>query len=85
MIGEVDIILTKGSSKGVREFIQTDKFYNFINSNPNINFEFYLKRGYHPFIRAVYANGLTKDVNLRNYTNEDVFVELDKTNQSSIL
>lgn len=62
-----------GSSNGIRNFFKSDKFYNHVNGNPSIAFEFHLRRGRHPFITAVYANGWEKDISLRNMSEEDVF------------
>lgn len=70
-----------GSSRGMMEFIKTDDFYSFVNNNKQINFEFYLKRGGHPFISAQYANGLKKDIPLRNYSKEQILEEMNKATQ----
>jgi hypothetical protein len=78
--GEVGLF-NIGSSKGVREFFKTDDFYSFVNNN-KFNFEFFLKRGAHPFIRAVYTNGYIKDFNLRNYSEEDIKYALTMLNSS---
>jgi large subunit ribosomal protein L43 len=61
-----------GSSQGVRKFFKQDDFYNHVNSHPSINFEFHLRRGRHPFITAIYANGWEKDISLRNMSEEEV-------------
>lgn len=61
-----------GSSQGVRNFFKQDEFYNFVNKNFNINFEFHLRRGRHPFITAIFANGWEKDISLRNMKQDDV-------------
>ena len=67
-----------GSTKGVRNFMNKDEFYNFVNKNQMINFEFYLRRGRHPFIRAIFANGFEKDIPLINKNEEEVYKELQK-------
>jgi large subunit ribosomal protein L43 len=65
-----------GSSNGVRQFFKNDEFYNFVNSNPTIDFEFLIRRGRHPFIRAIYANGWHKDLPLRNFNEESILNSL---------
>lgn len=61
-----------GSSKGVRSFFSEDEFYNFVNDNPTISFDFNIRRGRHPFIRAIYANGWVKDLPLRNLNGQEI-------------
>ncbi len=78
MTGEV-IIIDIGSSQGVREFFKTDDFFYFVN-NSKSNFEFYLKRGYHPFVRAVYINGFVKDIPLRNANITDIKLVINRIN-----
>jgi hypothetical protein len=36
-----------------------------------------LKRGGHPFIRAVYANGYVRDISLRNKSDEECLEEFN--------
>ena len=67
-----------GSSNGVRSFFKQNEFYDYVNANSSINFEFHLRRGRHPFITAIYANGWEKDVSLRNMTDEEIFDALKK-------
>ena len=83
MIGEVNIS-NIGSSKGVREFFKTDDFFYFVN-NTKSNFEFYLKRGYHPFVRAVFVNGFIKDIPLRNANTKEIRSVLYRINSQCIL
>ena len=66
MIGEVNINLIAGSSKGVLQFFKQDKFYEFVNQNENTHFKIYLKRNAHPFIRCEYVNGFMFDLPLLN-------------------
>jgi hypothetical protein len=73
-----------GSSKGVREFFKSDDFFYFVNNN-KANFEFYLKRGFHPFLRAIYANGFVKDVPLRNNNTQEIKMILNRINSTCII
>ncbi len=65
-----------GSSNGVRAFFKNEEFYNFVNKNSTISFEFNIRRGRHPFVRAIYANGWQKDLPLRNFKEEEVLQSL---------
>jgi hypothetical protein len=47
-----------------------------------VNFEFYIKRGYHPFFRAIYANGYIKDFSLRRFNPQEVLDELIRSRNS---
>jgi large subunit ribosomal protein L43 len=38
-----------GSSSGVRNLLISPKWKNFINENPQINFNFICKRNHHPY------------------------------------
>ena len=71
-----------GSSNGIRDFVKTDDFYSFVNTNKSVNFEFYLRRGNHPFIKAIYANGFQKDISLKNKTDEEVMMEFNKLKEN---
>lgn len=53
------------SSYGVRDLLKSDKIYNIANTNKAINFNFKLKRGYHPFIQVEFLNGYSKAIPLR--------------------
>ncbi len=83
MTGEVKKF-NLGSSKGVREFFKSDDFFYFVNNN-KANFEFYLRRGFHPFVRAIYANGFVKDVPMRNNNISDIRLVLNRINSSCII
>lgn len=61
-----------GSSKGVREFLKSPSVVEFVKDNSDVQFEFVMKRGRHPFIAAEYLNGFCKDVPLRNQSLEKV-------------
>jgi hypothetical protein len=59
----------------MRSFFKDDKFYAFVNQHKNIFFEFHIKRGAHPFLRAIYRNGFEKDIGLRNYKSDMILNE----------
>ncbi len=71
-----------GSSRGIREFFKSDEFYKFINQNKNIFFEIYLRRNIHPFAKAIYANGLEKEISFRNFEKEGILGELQKLKEN---
>jgi Mitochondrial ribosomal protein L51 / S25 / CI-B8 domain len=70
-------IIILGSSRGVREVMKSNGFYDFINNNKSVQFNILLKRGGHPFMRAIYANGYKRDISLRNKTTEECLEELN--------
>lgn len=37
-----------------------------------------MRRGHHPFIRAMYGNGFNKDVALNNYNEKEIMVALNR-------
>ena len=45
-----------GSSNGIRNFFKSDKFYNHVNGNPSIAFEFHLRsyQYYENHIRSLF-------------------------------
>lgn len=61
--------------------MKSNNFYDFINTNKNVSFNIFLKRGGHPFIRAIYANGYKRDISLRNKTPEECLTEFKTTTQ----
>jgi Mitochondrial ribosomal protein L51 / S25 / CI-B8 domain. len=73
-----------GSSKGVREFLESDLLKEFVKKNPQIEFKFLLKRGTHPFITSTYVNGYIKDLSLRNKNPEEIIEEFKRVRNSSI-
>ena len=46
-----------GSSKGARSLLASSQLTQYIKQNPQIQFDFYLKRGKHPSMIPVYING----------------------------
>ena len=50
-----------GSSVGVRDYLKSEALKNFVNENPNLKLEVYLRRGRHPYMSSTYINGYVKD------------------------
>lgn len=73
-----------GSSKGTREFLKSDLLKEFIQKNPQIEFEFLLRRGTHPYIYSTYINGYEKSQSLRNLDSPDILNEFQRVRQSCI-
>ncbi|KAL4476446.1 hypothetical protein ABPG74_010179 [Tetrahymena malaccensis] len=71
-----------GSSKGVRDFLNSDTVKEFMVKNPQIQFEFIMRRNKHPFLSAQYINGFVKDVSLKNYGGEEILDEFNRVRQS---
>lgn len=59
-----------GSSSGVRSLLISSQLKDFINNNPQINFDFICKRNHHPHASGDYLNGYSKDVPLRSLSTE---------------
>ncbi len=53
------------SSNGVRDLLKSDKIYKIANTNSDINFNFKLRRGFHPYLQIEFLNGYSKSVPLR--------------------
>jgi len=71
-----------GSSTGVRDFLKSEAIKTFVESNPHLKLEIYLKRGYHPYMSSTYINGYVKDQPLRNMEEEQVYKEFIKFNSA---
>lgn len=52
--------------------ISSPKIKDFLSANPQIQLQAICKRNNHPFVRGAYINGYTKQVPLRDYTDEQV-------------
>mmetsp|Transcript_12049 Transcript_12049/g.13866 ORF Transcript_12049/g.13866 Transcript_12049/m.13866 type:complete len:179 (+) Transcript_12049:15-551(+) len=65
-----------GSSEGVRKALSSNELKTFFESNPQIEREYLLKRGKHPYLVGTYVNGYTKTVPLRNNSVEDVVINM---------
>jgi len=74
-----------GSSKGIREFLESDTAKEFIKNNPQIQFDFLARRNKHPFLAATYINGFNKDISLKNYPKEDILNEFQRARTSCTL
>ncbi len=56
----------------MRNFIESDELKKFVIENPQINFEFFVKRSKHPTIYSTYLNGFNKDVSVKNCDPEEI-------------
>ena len=55
-----------GSSQGVRDFLKSTSAKEFLDKNPNISLDIYMKRNHHPYMSSTYINGYVKDQPLRS-------------------
>ncbi|KAN0040550.1 hypothetical protein ACTA71_008887 [Dictyostelium dimigraforme] len=60
-----------GSSKYIRNILSS-KVEKFKKVNPQIEFEYNINRGSHPYLTATYESGVTKTVPLRGRTEDKV-------------
>jgi hypothetical protein len=51
----------------------------FKEKNPQIEFEFALKRGFHPYLAATYINGFKKEYPLLNRSPDEILEALNIT------
>ena len=51
---------------GVRDYLKSENIKNFVNDNPQVKLQIFMKRGAHPFMSSTYINGYVKDQPLRN-------------------
>ena len=61
-----------GSSQGVRQFLQSQESVEYMEKNPHVKLEIYMRRGKHPYLSSTYLNGFVKDLPLRNMKEEDI-------------
>lgn len=71
-----------GSSKGAREFLKSPLLKDFIDKNPQISFDFILRRGSHPYICSTYINGFEKSQSLRNMKPDEILNEFQRVRKS---
>lgn len=61
-----------GSSQGVRSALKSPQLVEFLETNPHLKLEIYLKRNFHPYMSSTYVNGYVKDQPLRSLEPEVV-------------
>jgi large subunit ribosomal protein L43 len=65
-----------GSSAGVREALVSPSLKSFMDDNQHIQFNFIIKRNYHPFVTGAYINGYLKDIPLRSLPSQEILTAL---------
>lgn len=50
-----------GSSLGVRNALQHQAVTEFMQNNPHLKLEIFMKRNYHPYMSSTYITGYVKD------------------------
>lgn len=66
-----------GSSKGVRELLSTKTLDEFLEKNPSIKFEAYIRTGSHPAFFTEYINGWSCSIPLKSSSAEEVMKMLN--------
>ena len=69
-----------GSSIGTRALLKSETMVNFMEKNPHVKLELFLRRGQHPYLASTYINGFVKDTPLRKLTAEEVLVHITRVN-----
>ena len=72
-----------GSSRQVREYIQSGKIVSFATQNPTVQVEATLRNGKHPFVKASYLTGFSKQVCVKNEDVERIEKVIKMLNDSS--
>jgi hypothetical protein len=62
-----------------------DKLKNFMESNPQFEYEFVQHRGRHPYISALYVNGFIKDLPVKDSSEQQIIDSLVKFRNSCML
>lgn len=65
-----------GSSKGIRDLLNSQVLDEFLDKHPDLNFEAYIRTGSHPSFFTEYVNGWGCSIPLRNCNPEDVMKAL---------
>lgn len=72
-----------GSSRSARDYIQSGKIVDFASSNPTVEVVAQLRHGKHPFIKAHYLTGFSKQVCIKNEGLERIEKVVTMLNNSS--
>lgn len=72
-----------GSSRNVREYISTGKIVQFAADNPTVEVAAKLRNGKHPYVKAEYVTGYSKQVCVKNEDIERIDKVLTLLNNSS--
>eukprot|EP00554_Chaetoceros_debilis_P006887 CAMPEP_0194074128 /NCGR_PEP_ID=MMETSP0149-20130528/1331_1 /TAXON_ID=122233 /ORGANISM="Chaetoceros debilis, Strain MM31A-1" /LENGTH=132 /DNA_ID=CAMNT_0038754245 /DNA_START=26 /DNA_END=424 /DNA_ORIENTATION=- len=72
-----------GSSNLVREYIKTGGIVQFATDNPTVEVEAKLRNGKHPYIKAEYITGFSKQVCVKNEPLERIQDVMTMLNNSS--
>ncbi|CAG9315858.1 unnamed protein product [Blepharisma stoltei] len=67
-----------GSSQGVRDLFKTQLVEDWIDRNPGMTFEAYMRRSRHPYIYTQYINGWTRTLSIRNMKPEEIMDVLEQ-------
>lgn len=70
-----------GSSKGIRQTMQSQQLVDFVNANEHLKFEFYMRRSHHPYMSATYINGYIKDIPLKNLSLDETLSKISLINK----
>ena len=72
-----------GSSNRARQYIKSGKIVEFANNNPSVEVSAKLRNGNHPFIKADYVSGFSKQVCIKNEDLERIEKVVTMLNDSS--
>lgn len=68
-----------GSSNGFRTMLKLDEFYNILNNNSDVKFNFTIKRNKHPSISVNFINGRYKTFGLNNLGANEIIERINET------
>ena len=72
-----------GSSNPVREYIKSGKIVQFATENPTVEVVATLRNGKHPYVKAEYLTGFSKQVCVKNESIERIQKVITMLNNSS--
>ena len=74
-----------GSSSSIRQYLSspTSKIISFCQSNPSVQVSTKLRNGKHPYVKAEYVSGFSKQVSIMNETEERIQKVIQMLHDSS--
>mmetsp|Transcript_12669 Transcript_12669/g.18476 ORF Transcript_12669/g.18476 Transcript_12669/m.18476 type:complete len:132 (-) Transcript_12669:279-674(-) len=72
-----------GSSRSIREYISTGRIVQFATDNPTVEVEAKLRNGKHPYVKAEYMTGYSKQVCIKNESMDRIEKVVTLLNNSS--
>mmetsp|Transcript_13125 Transcript_13125/g.18578 ORF Transcript_13125/g.18578 Transcript_13125/m.18578 type:complete len:137 (-) Transcript_13125:62-472(-) len=72
-----------GSSRNVREFIQSGRIVEWARENPQVNIVVQIRNSKHPYIQGNYLTGKTHEIGVKNEPIETIYKAMDQLKNRS--